>query len=234
MFEIHAKDGRARTGFLCTAHGKLKTPFYMPVCTKAAAKDLTPEELEACGIRSIISNGMLLGLRPGADLISAHGGIHSFMHWNGGVFTDSGGFQILSDDFLIKKSDEGILFKNPYDGQTLLLRPEDSIAWQHKIGSDVAMMLDDVPRYGVSKDEARDSLARTTAWLQRNIQAHQEGKKVNPGQMLFGIGQGGIYEDLRQESAETLVTSEVDGFAIGGLAIGEPPAKMFHAIDIQT
>jgi queuine tRNA-ribosyltransferase len=235
MFTIEAEDKGARAGVLYTSHGKLKTPFYMPVATKGTAKDLTPEELRGCGIRSVISNGFLLSLIPGAERIAEQGGIHRFMHWKRGVFTDSGGFQILSDSFLVKKTEEGVIFRNPYTGQQKLYTPEMSVHNQHLIGSDVAMALDDVPPYGVSKTVARETMKRTHAWLERNSKAHaREDDRTNKRQMLFGIGQGGIYNDLRKLSAEQLLASNIDGLAIGGLAIGEPAAKMFHAIEIQT
>jgi queuine tRNA-ribosyltransferase len=235
MFKVTSQDGRARAGILKTAHGKLKTPFYMPVATKAAAKDLTPEELKACKVQSVISNGFLLSLRPGAKRIATHGGVHKFMNWDGGAFTDSGGFQILSDTFLIEKKENGVVFRDPYTGKKRLFTPADSIHNQHLIGSDVAMALDDVPRYGITKKEAEESLARSHAWLDENIKAHKRvDDKTNKGQMLFGIAQGGVFEDLRKLSATKLLDADIDGFAIGGLAIGEPPAKMFHAIDIQT
>ncbi len=229
MLEIKQEDGEARTGVLKLNSGKVKTPFFMPVGTKGGVKNLTPEQLEDTGTECLISNAFILSLRPGVKSIADHGGLHEFMKWKKGIFTDSGGFQILSKDFLIKKSEKGVYFKNPYGGDKSMFTPEDSIKIQNLIGSDVAMCLDDVPHYGKSEKYMLDTLNRTTDWALRCKEAH-----ANEKQLLFGIGQGGIFPELRKKSAQQLNKIGFDGYALGGLCIGESKKELFNSIAAQV
>lgn len=225
---ILAEDGKARLGELKTAHGKLKTPFFMPVATKANVKTLTPEELNKIGISCIISNAFILSLKPGIEIISKHGKLHRFMNWNKGIFTDSGGFQILNPDFLLGKNDQGVIFRNLYTGHKQLFTPEISIHIQNELSSDVAMCLDDVPHHDAKKEEIKDSIKRTHQWAERCLKAHNNKK-----QLIFGIAQGGLFPDLRKFSGKFMDSLDFDGIAIGGLCIGESKPQMFRALNSQ-
>jgi queuine tRNA-ribosyltransferase len=224
-FKILAEDGNARTGLLKTMHGNISTPFYMPVGTKASIKNLSPEMLAATGTECIIANSFVLSLRPGVEVIRTHGGIHKFMNWPKGIFTDCGGFQAGSESFFVSMSDAGIRFKNPYDGKLMTLSPEDSVRIQEDIGSDVAMCLDDMPHPTWQHSKVKESVDRTHAWAARCLSAKKDNK-----QLLFGISQGGVYRDLREFSAKTIDALGFDGIAIGGLAIGETKAQMHDAL----
>lgn len=218
-FEIKTidKETQARSGVLKTRTGKYETPFFMPVATKGALKYLGTNELEQTGASALIANSFLLYLRPGIDLIKKHGSLHNFMHWNKCIFTDSGGFQVLSlQGFKGKFTDKGLSFHSPYDGSLHDLSPEKAMHIQETIGSDVAMALDHMPHYGSSEEDVVLATKRTHHWAQRCIEAHTDKK-----QLLFGIAQGGIYPKLRAESAEYLSTLPFDGFALGGICIGE-------------
>lgn len=223
-FELEAECGFARAGILKTAHGEIKTPFFMPVATKGSVKLLSNEEVRSAGTQCIISNAFILSLKPGVETISRLGGLHKFMNWNLPIFTDSGGFQVLSENFCLKLTDDGVMFQNPFDGKKLLFSPEKSIEIQNKLGSDVAMCLDDVPCAGTALARLKESAARTTLWAKRCIQAHKNKK-----QLLFGICQGGIDQKLRQRNACEICEMGFDGIAIGGLAIGEPLKKTIEA-----
>lgn len=223
---IEAEQGRARTGKLRTAHGFVETPFFMPVATKGAVKALSHEDVIAAGIQCIISNAFILSMKPGLEVIEKHGGLHKFMNWKKGIFTDSGGFQVLSDDFRLKLTDEGVLFRNPFTGEAKIFSPEKSIAIQNSLASDVAMCLDDVPKAGSDNGRLKEAIERTKMWAQRCKDVHKNKK-----QLLFGIVQGGTNKKLRKKSAEAITGIGFDGYALGGLAIGEPLGKMFDTIE---
>jgi len=231
-FEVIAEDGKARVGKLKTSHGTFETPFFMPVATKGAVRLICPEDLEEMGAQSLISNAFLLFLRPGIDVIKKHKGLHNFMHWHKCIFTDCGGFQILSfkDGFINKITKEGIKFKSPYDGKVHLLTPKKIMEIEHEIGSDVAMALDHMPLYGSSKEEVALAVKHTNEWAEICLEEH---KKINKkGQLLFGIIQGGVFEDLRKKSAESISKMDFDGFAIGGLCIGETKKETYKMLDV--
>lgn len=225
MFKILKENEEARTGYLKTAHGRLKTPFFMPVGTKANVKNLSPEELEQMGTECIISNAFILSLKPGTKLIQEFGGIHKYMHWNKGIFTDSGGFQVLLPEFYKNHTQEGVKFKDPINGKTAIFKPEDSIKAQNELGSDAAMCLDHIPKPTDKKETVKASMKQTHEWALRCQKAHKNNK-----QLLFGIMQGGIYPDLRSESAKFMNKQNFDGISFGGLCIGENNKQTYHMI----
>jgi len=226
MFTITAKEKKARTGILKTKTGSYETPFFMPVATKTVVKQLNSKDLDQIGIKTIISNSLILYLRPGLDLIKKHKGIHKFMNYNGCIFTDSGGFQILSDSFLIDYNEKGVHFKSPFDGSKHFLKPEDVIKIEETIGADVIMALDMVPRHGKSKTYNKECVELTTRWAKRCKKAHKSN------QLLFGIIQGGVFKDLRKKSAKEISKINFDGIALGGLCIGEERKSMYQMIDV--
>ncbi|MCR4335177.1 MAG: tRNA guanosine(34) transglycosylase Tgt [archaeon] len=225
-FKINAVCGKARTGQLFTEHEAIETPFFMPVATKGSVKMLSHEEVESTGTQCMISNAFVLSMKPGMEIIKKFNGLHNFMGWEKGLFTDSGGFQVLSDEFCLKLEEKGVWFRNPYTGKKMLFTPEESIAIQNTLGSDVAMCLDDVPKAGASLERIEEATQRTFEWAQRCKEAHKNKK-----QKLFGIVQGGISKKLREKSAEQITSLDFDGYALGGLAIGEPLSKMNTIID---
>ena len=225
MFKINAESGEARTGKLKLRSGIVNTPFFMPVGTKASVKNLSPEQLEATGTECIIANSFILSLKPGSRLIEGHGGLHKFMKWKGGIFTDSGGFQAGSKEFLMGITNEGIKFQNPYEKKVQLLTPEEAKRIQEELGSDVAMALDDMPNPTAPYDVVKKSVMRTHDWAKRFIEAKKDKR-----QLIFGISQGGVYNDLREFSAKTINSLDFDGLAIGGLAIGETKKQMHDAL----
>ncbi len=224
-FKIRAQDKKtnARSGILRTAHYKIETPLFMPVATKASVKHISNEELEQIGVQALISNAFILYLKPGLEIIGKAGGLHKFMNWKRGLFADSGGFQLLSKDFLISTNERGINFKNPFDGSREFFTPEKCIEIQNVLNNDVAMALDDVPHYGKSRQDIADALTHTINWAQRFKRANKSNK-----QLLFGISQGGTYRDLRKKGIEELNRLDFDGIALGGLCIGEPKQKMLE------
>lgn len=235
MFTLESTDGDARAGVLQIGKKKITTPFFMPVGTKAALKALTPDQLAETGTQCIISNGFILSLKPGTSVLRSAGGIHKFMHWNGGVFTDSGGFQVLLDEFFVKRDPKGIVFKNPFTGERSVFGVSDSLQIQNDIGSDVAMAFDDVSRYGYTKKQSRDAMERSLDWAKESLEYHRKNTdKTNPDQLIFGIVHGNVYADLRKESALAMRELDFDGFAIGGVAIGESTAELYEAISIQA
>lgn len=219
MFEVLHEDNTtlARIGILHTAHGKLKTPVFMPVATKGSTKLLSNFDLEEISIEAIIANAFLLYLRPGTDIIKKFGGLHKFMGWKKAIFTDSGGFQILRESMLIKNTENGVVLKSPFDGSKHLLTPELCIKIQNELGSDVAMQLDDVPKLNATKHEIIESMRKTVEWAKRCKKAHK-----NKDQLLFCIGQGGFSKEFRAKCIAKLSKIGFDGYAIGGLCIGEP------------
>ena len=230
-YELVHKDKTtgARAGILHTPHGDFNTPIFMPVGTQATVKTVSPEELENLGARIILSNTYHLFLRPGAELVAEAGGLHKFMHWNHGMLTDSGGFQVFSLGDLRKITEEGVEFRSHIDGSKKFLSPEISIEVQMKLGSDIAMAFDECIPYPADYEYAKNSTERTHRWAERSLNAEK-----NPNQGVFGIVQGGMYEDLRMLSSKTLSTMDFDGFAIGGLSVGEPKDLMYNMLEVST
>jgi queuine tRNA-ribosyltransferase len=232
MFTVKKQDklSKARTGVLKTKHGKLKTPYFMPVATKAAAKYISSLDLKELGTQCFISNGFIVSLRPGLETIEKFGGIHGFMNWNGGIFTDNGGFQMMDDSFYISADKKGVWFKNPFSGSKEHVTPEKILHIMFTEGSDVAMAFDHITKAGAKKTEAKNNMELTHLWQQQCKEIHDE-KYRKHGQLLFGIAQGGNFKDLRRESAEFVNSLDFDGIAIGGLAIGEGPEVMMDMVD---
>jgi len=215
-FAVRTTDGAARRGVLRLAHGAVDTPAFMPVGTYGAVKAMSPEELVGTGSQIILGNTFHLWLRPGLEVIARHGGLHRFMGWQGPILTDSGGFQVFSLGELRKISEEGVQFASPINGDRLHLTPEESMRIQEALGSDVAMVFDECTPYPASEKEAADSMQLSMRWARRSRDAF--GRK----NLLFGIVQGGMYEALRDESLEKLQRIGFDGYAVGGLSVGEP------------
>jgi queuine tRNA-ribosyltransferase len=220
-FQVIAQCGAARRGRLTLAHGTVETPVFMPVGTYGTVKAMAPNELEQLGARIVLGNTFHLWLRPGTDVISAHGGLHRFMGWSHPILTDSGGYQVFSLGPLRKVREEGVAFASPVDGDRLLLTPELSIEIQRALDSDIAMVFDECTAYPASRDQAADSMRLSLRWAERCRHAHHGSPNA-----LFGIVQGGMYEDLRDESLGGLVEIGFDGYAIGGLSVGEPKEEM--------
>jgi queuine tRNA-ribosyltransferase len=222
-FELQATDGAARTGVLSTAHGEVRTPAFMPVGTKATVKGVDPEELRSLGAEIVLCNTYHLHFRPGPNLIAELGGLHSFMAWDGPILTDSGGFQVFSlRHTIVKRDEEGVTFRSVYDGDLARFTPELAAHAQAQLGSDIAMCLDVVPPPGVSTQDLEQAVGLTARWAKRQKEAERA-----PGQLLFGIAQGGTDPELRRRSVEEIVALDFDGYALGGLAIGEPRDVMF-------
>ena len=228
-FEIvsASKTTKARAGLLQTAHGAVETPVFMPVGTLATVKSLTPEELLDCGTQIILGNTYHLYLRPGCEVISRFSGLHGFMHWDRPILTDSGGFQVFSLAKLRKINEEGVIFQSHIDGSEHILTPEKSIEIQIGLGSDIIMCLDECIKYPAGRDYTRDALELTTRWAKRCKKAWEN----NGGNALFGIVQGGMMKDLREISADALVEIGFNGYAIGGLSVGEPKDIMLEMAD---
>lgn len=208
--------GRERTGLLCTAHGIVRTPVFMPVGTQATVKGLTPEQVADIGFEIILANTYHLYLQPGDDIVHDAGGLHRFMHWDRSILTDSGGFQAMSLSRISRKSDDGVEFQSFIDGSRHMFTPERVIAVQKNLDSDIVMPLDICTQYPSARATAEQDLNRTIAWFRRAKKA-----MGNSHQLLFGITQGGFHGDLREQSAERILELEPDGFAIGGLSVGE-------------
>lgn len=233
-FEIIAQDGTARAGLLHTEHGKVQTPFFMPVASKGSVKAIEGKDLEGLGYQSIISNSFILSLSPGIDVVESCGGIHKFMQFNNTIFTDSGGFQVLSKDFLIKKTDEGAQFRDAH-GKKMMFTPELAIENQIRLGSDIAMCLDDVAHYGLDGKSYVDAIRRTHDWAKRSLLHHKKLKEeTNNKQLLFGIAQGGVREEYRRFSTYKINEMDFDGFALGGLVVGESRKELASAIKISV
>ena len=226
-FEVIARKGLARAGILELPHGVVETPVFMPVGTLATVKAMLPHELEELGARMILNNAFHLYLRPGADIVAEAGGLHSFENWHRPILTDSGGFQVFSLAKLRKVTDEGVHFQSPIDGSKHFFTPESVIALEEKLGPDVAMVLDDVIRNPSSYDEAARAMRRSVAWARRAAAV-----RTSPSQSVFGIVQGGLYTDLRTESAQATVDIGFDGYAIGGLSVGEAPEEMYPMVEL--
>jgi len=228
-FRVEARAGAARVGLLRTAHGEVTTPAFMPVGTYGTVKAMTAEELEQLGTQIVLGNTFHLLLRPGAQVIAAHGGLHGFMHWRGPILTDSGGFQVFSLKSLRRISEEGVSFRSPVDGSEVRLTPEDSMAMQLALRSDIAMALDDCTEHPASEAQARVSMERSMRWARRShTRYYQDG--ASPGG-LFGIVQGGMYPQLRLACLEALSRLDWPGLAIGGLAVGESEEERLQILE---
>jgi queuine tRNA-ribosyltransferase len=213
-FSVTRVDGKARRGVLELAHGRVDTPAFMPVGTYGTVKAMSPEEVAASGAQIVLGNTFHLWLRPGLEVISRHAGLHRFMNWPGPILTDSGGFQVFSLETLRKVTEEGVHFSSPINGDRLLLTPEDSMRIQKVLDSDIAMVFDECLAYPASEKKAAESMRLSLRWARRARDSHDG--------VLFGIVQGGVYPHLRQESVAELVDIGFEGYAIGGLAVGEP------------
>jgi len=216
-FNLIKTSGKARAGELVTSHGVIQTPVLCPVGTQASVKTLTPREVSDIGMKMILSNTYHLYLQPGIDVIQKLGGLHKFMGWDGAILTDSGGYQIFSLSRLMNVMDEGVTFRSHIDGSKHFMTPELAIKYQEILGADIIMVLDQCIGHDAIKEKVYAAMVRTHYWAKRCLEAHEK-----PDQMLFAIIQGGMYPELRKISAETLTTMDFDGYAIGGLSIGEP------------
>ncbi len=225
-FAVTATDGEARAGVLRTAHGELKTPAFMPVGTKATVKGVHPDELRSLGTEIVLCNTYHLSFRPGARLIGELGGLHRFMGWDGPILTDSGGFQVFSlRDTILALDDEGVAFRSVYDGEPARFTPELAAELQRQLGADIAMCLDVCPRGDASRPELEQAVRLTTEWARR-----QHGEERAAGQLLFGIAQGGTDRELRTRSLEEIAELGFDGYALGGLSVGEDREAMFDTV----
>lgn len=229
-FTVNHTDNSARNGILETAHGEIRTPAFMPVGTAATVKAMLNESVESTGADIILGNTYHLMLRPTAERIASLGGLHKFMNWKKPILTDSGGFQVMSLSDLRKITEEGVAFKSHLDGQKHMLSPERSMEIQHLLGSDITMCFDECTPYPATHTVAKESMGLSMRWAVRSKQAFQE----RAGYGLFGIVQGGVYQDLREQSVEELAKIGFDGYAIGGLAVGEGQDNMFKVLDFTT
>jgi queuine tRNA-ribosyltransferase len=227
-FELLSTDGAARLGRLTLAHGVVETPAFMPVGTYGTVKAMTPEELEGLGAQIVLGNTFHLMLRPGPDIVDAHGGLHGFMHWAHPILTDSGGFQVFSLRSLRKITEEGVRFRSPLDGSDVRLTPEDSMEVQLKLRSDIAMALDDCTPYPATEAQARESMERSMRWA---VRSHAHYYRNEPPGGLFGIVQGGMHSALRLASLEALMRLDLPGLAVGGLAVGEPEEERLRILE---
>lgn len=230
-FSLHKteKNSKARRGTIHTRRGDIQTPAFMPVGTRATVKTMTPEELKEIGAEIILANTYHLYLKPGMEVIREMGGLHKFMNWDRPILTDSGGFQVFSLSAMRKITEEGVTFRSHIDGSKHFIGPEESIAIQHTLGSDIIMAFDECAPYPADRDYIEHSMERTTRWAKRCLQAHGDSP-----QALFGIVQGGMYADLRKRSAEALVEMDFPGYAVGGLSVGEPLELMKEVLDATT
>ncbi len=225
-FERLCSDGAARRGRLEFPRGTVETPAFMPVGTYGTVKGMTPDDVRATGAEILLGNTFHLWLRPGMEVIEAHGDLHDFMGWSGPILTDSGGFQVFSLGDLRKISEEGVRFQSPVDGDQVFLDPETSMAVQRALGADIVMIFDECTPYPATEQEARDSMELSLRWAERSKRAHAGNDAA-----LFGIVQGGMYDHLRQESLAGLTEIGFDGYAIGGLSVGEPKDEMMAVLD---
>ena len=226
-FRIHATDGAARTGVLHTAHGPVRTPIFMPVGTVGSVKAVAPDDLDAIGAEIILGNTYHLYLRPGDELVARRGGLHGFNAWKRPILTDSGGFQVFSLSALRKITEQGVEFRSHLDGSKHLFTPEKVVSIQRNLNSDIMMVLDECVPYGADKPYTEKSLALTTRWAQRCRDAYPRG---TAGNLLFGITQGGFFKDLRERSIGELTQIDFDGFALGGLSVGESKPEMMDIL----
>ncbi len=221
-FELLKTDGKARRGVLELPHGRVDTPAFMPVGTYGTVKAMAPEEVAATGAQIVLGNTFHLWLRPGLEVMAKHGGLHRFMNWSGPILTDSGGFQVFSLDSLRKITEEGVHFSSPINGDRLLLTPEESMRIQQVLNSDIAMVFDECLAYPATEQQAADSMRLSMRWARRSRDAHDG--------VVFGIVQGGVYPELRAESVDALRGIGFDGYALGGLAVGEPKEERLKVL----
>ena len=229
QYECFKTDGQARLGQIKFKRGIVDTPAFMPVGTYGTVKAMTTDEVASTGAQILLGNTFHLMLRPGPEIIEAHGDLHDFMQWDGPILTDSGGFQVFSLTALRKISEHGVTFRSPLNGNLIELTPERSMAMQRVLGSDIVMIFDECTPYPATRTQARESMALSLRWAQRSKTAHGD----NPS-ALFGIVQGGMYHDLRQESLAGLTAIGFDGYAIGGLSVGEPKDEMLTVLENLT
>lgn len=231
-FTLHKTDtkSKARLGTIETARGTIETPIFMPVGTQATVKTMTPEELKEIGTQILLSNTYHLYLKPGMEVIQKMGGLHSFMNWDGPILTDSGGFQVFSLSQMRKITEAGVTFRSHIDGSKHFLGPEEAMAIQHTLGSDIMMAFDECAPYPATREYIEHSMERTTRWAKRCLEAHIG----HEDQALFGIVQGGMFKDLRERSARDLVELDFPGYAVGGLSVGEPLELMQEVLDHTT
>lgn len=235
-FDLQTTDGMARRGQLKFERGTIETPAFMPVGTYGTVKSLTPEDIKALGAEIILGNTFHLMLRPGTDIIEQHGDLHDFMNWDKPILTDSGGFQVFSLGKMRKITEKGVEFRSPVNGSKVFLGPEEAMEVQRKLGSDIVMIFDECTPYPATEAEARESMELSLRWAKRSKDAHYAGfeeRNMKPT-ALFGIVQGGMYPHLRSESLKALAEIDFDGFAIGGLSVGEPKDEMLKVLDHLT
>ncbi len=225
-FELLARDGAARRGRLSFPRGTVETPAFMPVGTYGTVKSLTPEELLVLGAEIILGNTFHLMLRPGTEVVRRHGDLHGFMHWQRPILTDSGGFQVFSLGAMRRISEAGVHFRSPIDGSPVFMGPEESMAVQRVLGSDIVMIFDECTPFPASEEQARESMELSLRWAERSRRAHGDSPAA-----LFGIVQGGVYENLRECSLDRLQQIGFDGYAVGGLSVGEPPGDRWRVLD---
>ncbi len=233
-FTIEASDGAARTGRITMQRGEIRTPAFMPVGTAATVKAMYPEAVAATGADIILGNTYHLMLRPGAERVAALGGLHKFMNWPGPILTDSGGYQVMSLAKLRKITEEGVAFQSHLDGEKHLLSPESSMEIQRLLDADIVMAFDECTPYPAAQEDARASMELSMRWARRSRDAFDSGSEHAARAALFGIQQGSTYADLRAESAEKLIEIGFDGYAIGGLAVGEGQAEMLKALEFSV
>ena len=226
QFKLHKTDGNARRGELTFPRGKVQTPAFMPVGTYGTVKGMLPRDITEIGAEIILGNTFHLMLRPGTEVVKQHGDLHDFINWQGPILTDSGGFQVFSLGAMRKITEEGVTFKSPIDGSSVFIDPEKSMQVQRDLGSDVVMIFDECTPYPATEQEAEESMQLSLRWAKRSKQAHGD----NPS-ALFGIVQGGMYEQLRDQSLAGLEEIGFDGYAIGGLSVGEPKEDMIRILD---
>jgi queuine tRNA-ribosyltransferase len=231
-FTVNARDGAARTGVIATPRGMVRTPAFMPVGTGATVKAMFPEDVAATGADIILANTYHLMLRPGAERIARLGGLHKFMHWEKPILTDSGGYQVMSLAKLRRIDEGGVTFQSHIDGASVALSPERAIEVQCLLGADIQMVLDECTPFPATRDEARASLELSLRWAERSKRAF--ASRAEPGQALFGIVQGSTYPDLRELSARALIETSFDGYAIGGLAVGEGQSAMLDMVEVTA
>ena len=227
-FNLINTNNKARRGRITFERGEVETPAFMPVGTYGTVKAMTPEEVDGIGAQIILGNTFHLSITPGTDVIKAHGDLHDFMHWSGPILTDSGGFQVFSLGDMRKISEKGVNFQSPKDGAKIFMGPEESMRIQKDLGSDIVMIFDECTPYPADKSTADKSMQLSLRWAKRSRDEHD---RLNNNNALFGIVQGGMYEDLRKISAKELINIGFDGFAIGGLSVGEPKEEMIKVLD---
>ena len=226
-FELKNTDNKARLGKLTFERGEVNTPAFMPVGTYGTVKAMTVDEVRGLGAEIILGNTFHLSITPTTEVIEAHGDLHNFMNWSGPILTDSGGFQVFSLGKMRKITEQGVKFRSPKDGSAIFMGPEESMQIQHKLGSDIVMIFDDCTAYPAEKNVVDQSMQLSLRWAKRSLEEHQRLKNKNA---LFGIIQGGMHKELRLQSAKSLVEMDFDGYAIGGLSVGEPKEEMMDVL----